>query len=34
VKWFDPAKKIVGLEFILLDPMDRKLLEKFSATFI
>lgn len=34
VKWFDPVKKIVGLEFILLDPMDRKLLEKFTNSLV
>jgi hypothetical protein len=33
VKWFDPVKKITGLEFIMLDPMDRKLLEKFTTSF-
>ncbi len=31
VKWFDPVKKIAGLEFITLDPMDRKLLQKFTT---
>jgi hypothetical protein len=30
VKWFDPAQKSVGLEFMTIDPMDRKLLEKFT----
>ena len=32
VKWFDPVKKIAGFEFVVLDPDDRKLLERFSNT--
>lgn len=31
VKWFNPVKKIAGLEFIQLDAVDRKLLERFTS---
>lgn len=34
VKWFDPVKKTAGLEFVALDPVDRKLLEKFTTSFV
>ena len=34
VKWFDPVKKIAGLEFVSLDPVDRKLLEKFTTSLV
>jgi hypothetical protein len=34
VKWFDPVKKIVGLEFVTLDSVDRKLLEKFTNVLV
>ncbi|MBS1961983.1 MAG: DUF4339 domain-containing protein [Bdellovibrionales bacterium] len=31
VKWFNPVKKIAGLEFVQLDAVDRKLLERFTS---
>lgn len=31
VKWYDPNRNLIGFEFDMIDPVDRKLLAKFTS---